>query len=269
MSFSRLLKKTKKLFAVSRLRYQKITAKIHPAPIFILGYPKSGTTVISSLLSEASGQPLTTDLFYRLDPKREQKLPEKLFCEKEKMMEFVHQHKFFFSTPLNKSPLFTFLYAELKHCFPQAKFIFIARHPADTLRSYLNRRGIPGHLDQLPEDKQRHLNRFASIPPSVGSHYIEKMANRWHTASETYFSHSDDMLLIRYEDFMLDKVGSIHQLCEQAGLTVRHDISPFLERQYQPRGNRDVSWHEFFGANNLATIERICAEPMARFGYLP
>lgn len=268
MSFSTPLKKTKKLLAVSRQRYQKLTAHVHPAPIFILGYSKSGTTVISSLLSELSGQALTTDLFYRLDPKLENQLPEKLFDGEEKMADFVRKNKFFFSTPLNKSPVFTFLYLELRNCFPNAQFIFIVRHPADTLRSNLNRRGISGNVDQLSEDKQKYLKRFASIPPSVGNHYIEKMANRWNTAAETYWSNVDNMILIRYEDFLLDKVGSIRQLCGQVGLTAKHDISPFLDKQYQPRGNRDISWCEFFGVTNLGMIESICAEHIARFGYV-
>ena len=48
-----------------------------------------------------------------------------------------------------------------------------------------------------------------------------------------------------------------------------NDISDKVDRQYQRRGDRNVSWPDFFGPDNLARIERICGDRMQRFGYLP
>ncbi|MGB7248567.1 MAG: glycosyltransferase [Phormidesmis sp.] len=242
------------------------TVKIHPAPIFILGHAKSGTTAIAMLLSKMSHEALTTDLFYRLDPKKEKQLSKEVFEEKIAFNDFVKDNRTYFSTRLNKSPVFSFLYPQLKQRFPEAKFVFILRDPRDTIRSYLNRREIPGHLQTLSQTQQSHLNRFISIPPTTGS-YIERMAYRWTVAVSAYLDHPNEIILVRYEDFIADKLGVIRSLSEQLELPEKADISSDLDTQYQPRGNREISWHEFFGARNLSLIESICAEPMRLLKY--
>jgi hypothetical protein len=40
-----------------------------------------------------------------------------------------------------------------------------------------------------------------------------------------------------------------------------------MDRQFQPRGDRTVSWADFFGPERLAAIERQCAAEMKVFGY--
>jgi hypothetical protein len=42
-----------------------------------------------------------------------------------------------------------------------------------------------------------------------------------------------------------------------------------VDVQYQPRGDRGVSWLEFFGRENLRRIEGICGGRMAQLGYRP
>ena len=240
------------------------TARLHPAPIFILGYPKSGTTVVASLLAKISNQPVTIDLFPKIDP--QEQLQEKLFSREVSFSDFVQSHRFYFSTPLNKAPKFTFFYDELRQCFPIAKFIFVIRDPRDTIRSLLNRREIPGNLNKLQslKGKSAHIGR---LPPVAGDYYIEKLANRWNLAANTYINHADEISLIRYEDFVLDKIGTISSLARKVGLNAIKDITDYVDIQYQPRGDRNVSWVEFFGTNNLRCIETICSDRMNYFGY--
>ena len=244
--------------------YQMKTAKVHPAPIFILGHAKSGTTAIASLLAKVSGQPVTIDPIFRIDP--EGYLQKQLFSQELQFDELVQAYKFYFSTPINKDPKLTFFYDELCQCFPQAKFIFVIRDPRDNIRSFLNRREIPGNLDKLPEDKNKWIGQ---LPPIAGKNYIEKLANRWNLAADTYLNHQDKFILIRYEDFVLDKVGTTHSLAKKVGLIPSHDIADYLNLQYQPSGDRQVSWSEFFQAENLHLIETICSERMNCFGYSP
>ena len=52
----------------------------------------------------------------------------------------------------------------------------------------------------------------------AGNNYIEKMAHHWNLTVQKYIDHENNMVLIRYEDFMLDKVGSISNLAKQVGL---------------------------------------------------
>jgi hypothetical protein len=78
------------------------------------------------------------------------------------------------------------------------------------------------------------------------------------------------MILVRYEDFMKDKVGEIVGLARRLGLEPAYDIADRVDTQFQPRGRlRGIPWLDFFGADNLAQIETICADRMQQFGYLP
>jgi hypothetical protein len=242
--------------------YQIKTARVHPAPIFILGHAKSGTTAIASLLSKATGQPVTIDPLFRIDPDGD--LQQQLFSQELHLDELVQAYKFYFSTPINKDPKLTFFYDELCQCFPLAKFIFVIRDPRDNIRSFLNRRGIPGNLDKLPEDKHQWIG---NLPPIAGKNYIEKLANRWNLAADTYLNHQDKFTLSRYEDFARDKVGTIHSLAKEVGLIPSHDISDYVNLEYQPSGDRQVSWSEFFKTENLNLIETICSQRMNFFGY--
>ena len=256
------LKRSLKSLSDIKTFYQMKTAKVHPAPIFMLGHAKSGTTAIASLLAKVSGQSVTIDPMFRIDP--EGYIQRQLLSGELKLAEIVEAYKFYFSTPINKDPKLTFFYEDLCQCFPQAKFIFVIRDPRDNIRSFLNRRGIPGNLDKIPEDKQQWIG---NLPPIPGENYIEKLANRWNLAADTYLNHQDKFTLIRYEDFVADKVGTTQSLAEQVGLTPSHDIADYVNLQYQPSGDRKVSWSEFFQADNLHLIETICGERMNCFDY--
>lgn len=243
------------------------TAQVHPAPIFILGHHKSGTTVIASLLAEISGQQVTLDMFNQID--RKSYWRDKLFNRQLPFSDFVQAHKFYFSTCLNKAPNLTFFYDELRQCFPKATFIFVIRDPRDTIRSILNRLGIPGNLDKLQSTEGIAWQSMIAgrNPDVIGDNYIERLANRWNLAADTYISHGEEISLIRYEDFVLDKSGAISNLASQVGLTPIHNIADKINIQYQPRSDRTISWPTFFGIDNLRRIEAICSDRMNYFGY--
>ena len=69
------------------------------------------------------------------------------------------------------------------------------------------------------------------------------------------------------KDFLVDKLGFLRALAVELGLPVRHDVAGRIDVDFQPRGNRGAKWDDFFGARNLARIERICAEGMGSLGY--
>jgi len=74
-------------------------------------------------------------------------------------------------------------------------------------------------------------------------------------------------MLVRYEDFVTDKVGFIRSMASELGYLQVNDIDDVIDVQYQPRGKSDVSWNRFFGSRNLARIERVCDGRMQKFGY--
>jgi hypothetical protein len=98
--------------------------------------------------------------------------------------------------------------------------------------------------------------------------YVEMLATRWQRAAQVYLGHEKDVELIRYEDFLDDKVGTISNLAGWLELSRKNDISNHVNTQFQPPGsNRNVSWTEFFGTDNLRRIEARCKNEMTALGY--
>lgn len=259
------LSKMKKFLDSVRKTFIMKTARVHPTPIVILGHAKSGTTVIAKLLSKISDERVTIDPVYRIDPKG--KLNNSLFERELSLSTLVQSHKYYFSTPLWKDPKLTFFYDDLCHHFPLATFIFVIRDPRDTIRSFLNRRGIPGDLSELPLPIEEKVGGIARFPKVKGSNYIERLAHRWNCATDVYMNHKSDFFQVRYEDFLEDKSNTIINLAENVGLKPIYDISEHLNQEYQPKGNRNISWSDFFKPSNLHKIESICNERMINFGY--
>lgn len=184
-------------------------------------------------------------------------------CYTPPLEDLIRAHKNHFSTPIIKDPKLTFFYQDLVRCFPRAKFLFVIRDPRDNIRSFLNRRDIPGNLEQIPSDKSHWVGQ---LPPIAGENYIEQLANRWNLAADTYLAEPSRFTLVRYEDFSADKIGVIEQLARRMHMQIKGDISQSIDVQYQPPGDRSRKWAEFF-ADNLQLIESICGDRMRCFGY--
>jgi hypothetical protein len=255
---------------------QHRAARVYPQPVIIGGSPKSGTTVIAALLAKAVGAEFSNDPFWHVvhHDAKEFLLPD-ILEGRLTVDEFVHRFGAYFQAGIIKDPDFAFLYPQLKQRFPQSPQVFIVRDPRDNIRSILNRLRIPGDLPELePED--------AFIPPSQKGwraivdgrglgisrgNYISRLAQRWSLGAHVYLNAKLPIHLVRYEDFMADKVGVIEQLADELGLRVVNDISGEVDRQFQPRGNRNTVLEKFFGPENLRIIETTCAKAMSALGY--
>lgn len=234
-------------------------ATVHPAPVFLLGHPKSGTTAIAGLLAHATGLDITHDLFQTHGIARGEAAD--LVMGRVDFADFVRRHPAAFVDPLQKCPKLTFAFEALRGHFPAARFVLIARDPRDTIRSFLFRRGLPGDAQQidpplalLPE----------TLPPGP---YIAQLAERWNLAADVALANPQTVVRIRYEDFARDKVGEIARLAERLALEPRHDITPWLDRPFKPFSETSGDWLAFFGPANLALIEAICGERMAALDY--
>jgi hypothetical protein len=102
-----------------------------------------------------------------------------------------------------------------------------------------------------------------------GENYIELLAKRWKRAAAVYRENRDAMHLVRFEDFLDDKVRTIDSLAVSLNLNPVEDISDQVDVQFQPRGNRDISWMNFFGEDNLRRIDTTCSPEMEALGYAP
>jgi hypothetical protein len=254
---------------------QTSLADLHPNPVIILGHQKTGTSAIAALLSEATGKSATIDMFH-LNNTKIPYFREDLYDGSLSLKSFVDLNKVSFSKAIIKEPDLTFHYESLLEIFPKATFVFVVRDPRDTIRSILNRLKIPGNLHRIKNAYNANLHGLkgwqllmaGQYPHVCGATYIERMANRWNLAASIYDRHRENMTLIRYEDFLKDKTGSIHWLADQVNLPVSYDISQKVDVQYQPRGNRNITWLDFFGEANLSKIQTLCQDFMIRFDYL-
>jgi hypothetical protein len=270
----RLQPYTRPLYRLARqtkIGLQTLICRVNPRPVLILGNQKSGTTAIAALLGQLTRRSVTLDLAREVhDPTYDRLHRKELTFE-----DFIGRNKLDFSRQIVKEPFLTLFQAELRRRFPDSPMVFVVRDPRDNLRSILNRLELPGDLATLPE---RDLSRISRVWRLVldnrwlgiaGENYIEQLAGRWRWTAESYLADQDKMILIRYEDFLLDKASAIGRLAAAVGLTAVADISEMVDVQFQPRGNREVSWGRFFGADNLARIERICFAAMHSLRYEP
>ncbi|MDJ0706022.1 MAG: sulfotransferase [Leptolyngbyaceae cyanobacterium MO_188.B28] len=234
-----------------------------------MGNQKSGTSAIAALLAKLTGLSATLDL------KNEFPIPTypQILQGQLPFSQFRQNYELDFSRNIVKEPNLTLLYPELAESFPESKFVFILRDPRDNIRSILNRLKIPGNLSQLsPEYCQKVTpawkliidNRWLGLE---GENYIEMLSARWNYMADVFLNNQEQMVLVRYEAFLKDKLGELTRLADKLGLNPVNDITHRLDVQFQRRGDRDVKWQDFFGNQNLAQIEHICAARMRRLGY--
>lgn len=271
---NRIYKRSYQIFNSVLDDYKFYFSKINHSPIIVLGHQKTGTSAIAALLARATNKSVTIDFFH----KNNTKIPffrEKLFNGELDISKLIHLNKYYFSKDIIKEPELTFYYRDLLSIFPSSKFIFVVRDPKDTIRSILDRLRIPGNITQLQDEHTNSLENLlgwklalnGKAPDVPGESFIEKLAYRWSLAAKIYLANSQNMTLIRYEDFKVDRVESISILAGKIGLDVNQDISNIVNTQFQFRGNSNVNLLEFFGKSNLQKIENICGQEQKKLGY--
>ncbi len=254
-------------------RAMNLASRPHPKPLFVLGNQKSGTTAIAAVFARATGQSVTLDLTREVWNPTYFRIPSGALS----FDEFVARNRWGFSRDIIKEPNLTLFHRELEQRFPDASYLFVVRDPRDNIRSILNRLKIPGDLDVLPDSALSTANPESTPAWAYvfdgdwrgigGRQYIDRLAHRWRFCLDLYQRHAAEMALCRYEDFLTDKLATIARLAEDLGRPVVHDASDRLDVQYRHRGDNSQPWAEFFGPENLARIESICAEGIEKMGY--
>lgn len=241
--------------------------QVNERPVIVLGNQKSGTSAIAHLLADYGGLSKTIDIPPLWIP-----AGARIMKGARSFDDVVRAYRAYFASDLIKEPMMTFFAEAVLERFPQATYVFIVRDPRDNIRSLLNSRAIPGHLSelteqQLPSASQHRMVADPDVWGGKGENYVGVLAHRWNRAVQAYFSHAERMHLVTFEDFLEDKYGCIAGLAGRVGISKKQDIGGRLDVQYQPRGNRSVSWRDFFGESNLARIEDVCSHYMSRLSY--
>ncbi len=241
--------------------------RIEEEPIIILGNQKSGTSAITHLLADCSGFSKTVDIPPSWPP-----YAQKLITGEEKLQDLVKKHPIYFSRKVIKEPNLTFVSEQVLEQFPQGKFIFIVRDPRSNIRSLLNRKNIPGNLSHLGNYEEEVYNMGSILCDEdlwggKNENYIGVMSYRWKLAIDNFLKNKDKFYLVRYEDFVKNKKGYIEKMAYDLHLPVLQDIGKKVNLQYQPKGNSNINFLEFFGKSNLEVIKRICEKSMVEIGY--
>ncbi len=242
--------------------------QINKRPIFVLGNQKSGTTAVAALLALYGGRSATLDILH---------VPAdillKLHSGKLPVWDFVKQNKLDFSRAIIKEPWLTFFSSEIYRYFPASRVVMIVRDPRDNIRSILNRLELPGDLEVLG------TSVLEACPPPwrlvldsswlgvSGNTYVEMLAARWNLAADAYLKNVDEMILIKYEEFIADKIGVIGSLAKRLSIPYVNDISSKIDFQFQPAGDHNGASESFFGQQNLRLINRTCDKRMKLLGY--
>ncbi|NDV01353.1 sulfotransferase family protein [Pseudoroseicyclus tamaricis] len=254
--------------SLKRERIKALVSTPCPAPVFIFGLQKSGTSAICGLLGEATGERTQIDFEGAWEP-----YMSRLVRGETGTRAFVRRNAWAFSARIIKEPCLTLAAPELMAHFPAARAIFVVREPASNIQSILNRLKIPGHLAELggdapplPNDTWRCLLGGADLGYGGQSH-IEALALRWSRAAETYLAQPERYVLVRYEDFLADKTGAIEGLAAAVGLEATRPIDHLLDVQFQPAAKVRSAPAEFFGERNLEIITRLTGPAAERLGY--
>lgn len=256
--------------------FDDLLGRLSPRPrplLFISGMPKSGTTAILELMGIASGCATVNDPFHRLD-RRGVVFRDDLYGGRVTLGQLIERHPRVFRGEIIKDPNLIFFFAELAEGYPDTGWVFTIRDPRDNIRSLLNRlklRGRAEALEPLPDNLGDTWRRVLEgrTPEIPGRDPIERLANRWVRMAEVVADAGERVIVSRYEDFVRAKERHVEKLCQNAGLEARYSIAEHVDRDFQPKGDRNVVWSEFFGERELRCIEGICGEWMQRFGYGP
>ena len=186
---------------------------------------------------------------------------------------FVAANSYPLSKAIVKEPNLTFVADELMNYFSSSKAVFVVRDPRTNIRSLLSRLSIPGDLDALslgdawlPNTTWRSILEGRDLESGY-THYIDVLAHRWNVAAAIYFKHPHKYVLLRYEDFLQDKVASISALASSLDCPIIEDITPYVDIQYQSASDKRTGTQAFFGERNLSRISTVCSKYLDRLQY--
>lgn len=260
----------RRLGASGRRRASQFRSRPNPDSVIVLGNQKSGTSAIAGLLAAATDQTATIDFPGEITNLRYVDVLQGRMDARAFLWRYRHE----FSRDIVKEPSLTWIAREVFRELPHAKGVLVVRDPAQNLRSLLDRLDLPGDAPGLTEERLARLSRAwrrnidCRWMGCAGESYVEWMSHRWVRAAALALDPVLGLTVIRYEDFMADKVGCLRTTASSLGLDFRPDRLVDTNHAFQPRGShRGVSPHIFFGEENLAKIRRITGPVAQQLGY--
>jgi len=250
---------------LARLVLPKIDCTAYDG-ILVLGNQKTGSTAIAQLLAALGDLRIAANL-HSLHGRAV--LPNSPSA----VARFVQAARYYLRHDVVKENALTPATDALLEVLPQARVVYVVRHPVQNVRSILDRVGLPGR--PLPLTGLALPGGWAPIVTGRdlgvdAADTITALAERWAVTTDLYRRHADRMRLVRYEDFVADKSGTIRALAEDLGVPDRQAIAPLVDVPFQPRGaHRSAAPADFFTDDALTRIRERCQEGMDALDYAP
>lgn len=238
----------KKFFVLDNIRMlpRASTRTDVPQPLFIVGFPRSGTTLLEQVLTSHSAIRAGGELSFATELR---KLSLQQFPSNEPFPDSLHEiltadHRYaatlfrdyylaraegykltgpgraFFT---DKMPFNEIWLPIIRMAFPQAKVVRILRHPLDVVVSMLSNNMTHGfNCGYAVADIVHHLVAVSDLD----AHYVREVrsAGVW-----------PDEFVLRYEDFVADQRGETEKLLRFLGLTFEDACLAFHENpRYAP-----------------------------------
>ncbi len=211
-------------------------------PFFLVGFPRSGTTLSSQIL-DSHPKIITTDEYGAIDQaklhfhqKYKKQLPDKLhdiskeeyqflydlYNTKQSNIPMQHKDKIF----VDKMPLNT-MHATLIHAvFPKAKFLFVYRHPLDSILS-------------------GYMQNFSLNAAMAHFNDIEDMAKLYLNIITTW-NHQKKMLSIDYHEYKYEDIVSnfdeeVGKILDFVGVGWDDAVRSFHENTAGPDGPKTLT----------------------------
>lgn len=244
----------------------------HAVRIVVLGHQKSGTTVIAALLSMMLDDEYSKDPLYFVDLGNAQQV-ERLLMRPDLLRSVVSRHRRLFCRSVLKDPDLSFLVPQARAVFDNAKFLFVIRDPRTVIRSIADRLSLSKEdLCVTAENlslPNRHWTLILSgaLPPERGATVAEVLAHRWRRAAGEYLQNPGGFTLIKYEDFLQEKLETLRTGLTELGLRQKVDVAQWVDHQFQPKGKSTVATHERIGRGTWDSVTDICRRELIHFGY--
>jgi hypothetical protein len=274
--------KLRKLLAAAEPHWARLYGRFAPplepariAPVLVLGNQKTGSSAIAHLLAARGGLSLAANVHPAQG--RERRMAR---LDASEMRAFIqNEARYYFGHAVVKENALTSAVGALLEALPNARGIFIVRHPAHNIRSILDRLGLPGTPQPLGTVAADLPAGWRDVVTNGGlrsddddddapEDHITALARRWATLARRYLRHAERLHLARYEDFMADKAGFVRRLADTLDIPFQRDIESLLDVPFQPRGaHRGAALDQFFSTDALRIIDDCCASEMRALRY--
>jgi tetratricopeptide (TPR) repeat protein len=238
--------KLKRFFVASRMRELPVASvrRDVPQPIFIVGFPRSGTTLIEQVLTSHSAVRAGGELSFLGELRQfslnqfagPESFPDNLarVCAADRRWAatifrdyyFARAEQYGLTAPgkqffTDKMPFNEMWLPLLRMAFPEAKVIRVLRHPLDVCVSMLSHNMTHGfNCGYRIEDIVHHLLAVADLD----AHYARELP-----------AAADHELVLSYEKFIADQQGETARLLEFLGLPFEPATLEFhRNRRYAP-----------------------------------